>query len=1001
MERLEVLHAQAPDSRAVDLSGQGIEELAPLVPLLARFPNLHALDVRGNPLRVSDLIPACLSLPTLRQLDVDASEEEEEQIVVALQDLMELNGTPLSMPDEEEREEQGQGQLQDQPPQPRQPQLPQQQQAATGGRLELSDLRSGARASASPTAAQATLPVTEPLPPRASSAATPTAPAANATASTAAVHSNPLAHAQASRGAEVTMSSADLDAVAQLFSSVLGVAAGLAPGSEQQLRQRYDQHIQSTLRGLEQQLQSISDGFLKQGEILRAKHQLYEVCFAETIGMLAPSMPAFGEVLRALRRAHLTLFEEVPAVLRAAVPAHEQQLASLRREVGRAEGETRQLLAAAELLEKEAETHAEEQLRLRAENDSMGKENARLKKGERDAQMRLRRARVEAATLHAKLGSSSASRRADAASAGASAGPPQAFERALKLEDSRVAESATGPPPVDPIYGSASQTGEHSRPAPAEPAQVSQAQSGGGSAAAAAQPTVRAISLRQLKDHIEAIYASKIKFDLKCSQAQLPRETMEQHMYTYLNQRYGLKSLIVDHASAIVKAVNKCAKQDNDVAVFGKILRNEIDEEFRFVQKQLKQTVNELLRVYLKGKYPLKADREIGRLLEQRQRGGVQEEEWVDIIKYMYNHQDALSLIVMVKDLCRQRARAQTREGSRERLGISRARGRAGAAESSGGANGKASLSLPHRLLMKVLLDFQLHGHDRFLAAFRELFRAVDTDRDGVLDEPQFRSLLASVDPSKTPRGVDELLGKVDPFSNHRITFSEAVTGLASELLQLAAASEDLKDESPRTALHRDYLQAREISDGDAGILGKLRGMSPLDAGTSAVTSSSRRARKADAREAGAIADEERREINEMTVLSADALATDGVPGAPDIGMLQREQLRSASRAQARLGGLVETARKEAALDPFMAEKIERDVAVRERQLARQVKRDLGSGAGEASHGPTFTVLWAVGGVAVIVLMAQSAVGRREELVWQYDEAPVMATSLELKAMRR
>ena len=34
----------------------------------------------------------------------------------------------------------------------------------------------------------------------------------------------------------------------------------------------------------------------------------------------------------------------------------------------------------------------------------------------------------------------------------------------------------------------------------------------------------------------------------------------------------------------------------------------QVDEEFRLVQKQLKQTTLELLRVYLKGKHPLKTD---------------------------------------------------------------------------------------------------------------------------------------------------------------------------------------------------------------------------------------------------------------------------------------------------------------------------------------------------------------------------------------------------------
>lgn len=59
-------------------------------------------------------------------------------------------------------------------------------------------------------------------------------------------------------------------------------------------------------------------------------------------------------------------------------------------------------------------------------------------------------------------------------------------------------------------------------------------------------------------------------------------------------------------------------EQDNDVAVFGKILHNEIDEEFRYVQKQLKETVADLLRVYLKGKFPQKTDDTINELLKQR-----------------------------------------------------------------------------------------------------------------------------------------------------------------------------------------------------------------------------------------------------------------------------------------------------------------------------------------------------------------------------------------------
>jgi hypothetical protein len=42
--------------------------------------------------------------------------------------------------------------------------------------------------------------------------------------------------------------------------------------------------------------------------------------------------------------------------------------------------------------------------------------------------------------------------------------------------------------------------------------------------------------------------------------------------------------LIIEWAGAIIAGIKKYQAEDNDVAVFGKILRNECDEEFRFVQ---------------------------------------------------------------------------------------------------------------------------------------------------------------------------------------------------------------------------------------------------------------------------------------------------------------------------------------------------------------------------------------------------------------------------------
>ena len=94
-----------------------------------------------------------------------------------------------------------------------------------------------------------------------------------------------------------------------------------------------------------------------------------------------------------------------------------------------------------------------------------------------------------------------------------------------------------------------------------------------------------------MKDIICEIYNQKLKFDAKSRKSGLPVETMEQFMYTYLVQKYGLKSLIVEWATAIINGVRTYAREDHEVSLFAKVLKNECDEEFRYIQVHVKNTL--------------------------------------------------------------------------------------------------------------------------------------------------------------------------------------------------------------------------------------------------------------------------------------------------------------------------------------------------------------------------------------------------------------------------
>ena len=81
---------------------------------------------------------------------------------------------------------------------------------------------------------------------------------------------------------------------------------------------------------------------------------------------------------------------------------------------------------------------------------------------------------------------------------------------------------------------------------------------------------------------------------------------------------------------------------------------------------------------------------------------------------------------------------------------------------------------------MKTLQDFQLRQHEIYLRAFTKLFRQVDLDNDGVLEEHEFLSLISdhvapAVGVGFTREETAYFLQVLDPFNTQRITFSEVV----------------------------------------------------------------------------------------------------------------------------------------------------------------------------------------------------------------------------------
>merc|ERR1712166_483332 len=304
---------------------------------------------------------------------------------------------------------------------------------------------------------------------------------------------------------------------------------------------------------------------------------------------------------------------------------------------------------------------------------------------------------------------------------------------------------------------------------------------------------VRVLSRGKLIEVIHEICASKSKFDKKCSEGKLARETMEQHLYTFLYQKYGLRSLMIDWASAIIKGIKVYQADDIWGGAFGKILRNELNEDFRFVLQELEREIDRLIIDYLRAKNSLKSDAYNMRMAKKSRESEVPMDHgmWVDIIKHLYDDDDALKVISQVLEACAGNADEEVDE---EELGEDGAEAAvvqpepkaAGLARSIFGKDTPAAMDIWHDDLVAEVLGCQLQAQQRYLSKFLQLFRRFDSDRNGILNEQEFRQLLSSLG-SRSERELFQCVKDIDPHNHQSISFSECVNSLSEELAAMSS----------------------------------------------------------------------------------------------------------------------------------------------------------------------------------------------------------------------
>jgi hypothetical protein len=347
----------------------------------------------------------------------------------------------------------------------------------------------------------------------------------------------------------------------------------------------------------------------------------------------------------------------------------------------------------------------------------------------------------------------------------------------------------------------------------------------------------RMLSFNETLDLVKKFYESKRALNSKCAKPQLRSasgaavavfETMEQHVYRSYEKKYGLRSLALEHCSTFIAALEQYGNNERssshncpehctvDILVFNKIFKNELDENFHDIHLQLDKSIRDLIVLHIMNRYPNKSQEAVQELLDKKMNGVINSEEWTDIVNYLYNGNDARSLLLQLKraakeehdatmtgnegsagppagspHLVRSSSRPVTaadREKEARRLGYVR-----------GGAPGdkaasKLAYSTPEKhacLKLSVVnflytvFTFQLQSHEIYLTKFVRIFHKHDSNGDGVVTTEEFRRCfldmrsITEVTAGPVEGLFDELLESMDPNKTGSITFTSAAEGLS------------------------------------------------------------------------------------------------------------------------------------------------------------------------------------------------------------------------------
>lgn len=286
----------------------------------------------------------------------------------------------------------------------------------------------------------------------------------------------------------------------------------------------------------------------------------------------------------------------------------------------------------------------------------------------------------------------------------------------------------------------------------------------------------RKLTKDQINDFIQNIYKSKALYDQNCVELNKPLETMEQHMYQYLNQKFGLKSLTIEYASAIINGIKEFSKKDMNIKLFGMLLKNEVEENTLTIVEKIKQVVQETLEYFISQKNQYKSTKEISKIAEKMKKGLLDEDIWNAIVNTLFLNDQENGIKVKEKIYeFNNKVMKISMDEIGQKLNFEMTREEKDFYDDFKNYQKK----IRYEDLLNILIDYHIKVRKNYLKNMRTLFMKNDSNKDGVLTKKEFIQYISELKifhEETLEENIDYLLRKMPQCEKYNFfSFSEVV----------------------------------------------------------------------------------------------------------------------------------------------------------------------------------------------------------------------------------